>query len=129
MKLLLAAMLAASAATVHAAPLTIPVGETWVFTVRNGEPANAHKVAFSAKPTKGQLMISVRWLFGTNMIVRNNSPIAYTFRAELLSNGKTTATRPCDLPANGKPILEQWPQRADAVRISQFRTAAKQGRC
>jgi len=118
-----------AATPLQAAPLTVRTGETWLFTVKHGEPANARKVQSSAKPGKGQLMISVRALFGTNMIVTNNSPAAYTFRAELLRGGKVTAARPCDLPANGSPILEQWPQKADAVRISHFKKAGSEGRC
>ena len=129
MKVLLAAALLAFASIAQAAPLTVPVGESWTFTIKNGDPVNAHKVAATAKPAKGQIMISVRALFGTNMIVTNNSPVAYTFRAELLSGGKVTAARPCDLPAKGSPILEQWPQKADAVRISHFVAAGTEGRC
>lgn len=129
MKLVVAAILLASASAAHSAPLTVHTGESWVFTVENGEPANGRKVQSSARPGKGQLMISVRALFGTNMIVTNNSPVAYTFRAELLRGGKVTAARPCDLPAKGGPILEQWPQKAEAVRIGHFKKAGSQGRC
>lgn len=129
MKLVVAAILLASASAAHSAPLTVHTGESWVFTVENGEPANGRKVQSSARPGKGQLMISVRALFGTNMIVTNNSPVAYTFRAELLRGGKVTAARPCDLPANGAPIFEQWSQKAEAVRIGHFKKAGSQGRC
>jgi len=125
----LAAILLASAAMASAEPLTVRTGESWVFTVRNGEPADARKVDGKAKPARGQLMVTARALFGTNMIVTNNSAIAYTFRAELLQSGKAIAARPCDLPANAQPILEQWPQKADAVRLSRFQPAPRGGRC
>ena len=120
-------LLAGSAAT--AAPLTIKTGESWVFSVRAGEPTGARKVTSSAKPTHGQIMISVRRLMGTSMIVTNNSGAAWVFRAELLKGGKAAGAKSCTLPAKPDPVLEQWPQPADAVRISQFKPAPKDGSC
>ena len=64
-------LLLGSAAT--ASPLTVRTGETWVFSVRNGDPAGARKVAGSARPAKGQIKVSVRRLMGTSMFVTNNS--------------------------------------------------------
>ena len=118
-----------AAAPVEAAPLTVRTGESYVFTVKNGEPASARKVASSARPAKGQIMVSVRAMMGTMLIVTNNSPVAYTFRAELLQGGKVVAPRPCTLPANGRPILEQWKEKADAVRIGAFKRSSAEGRC
>jgi hypothetical protein len=129
MKLLVAALLLAAASAAHAGPLTVRTGESWLFTVQKGEPAYPRKVDASAKPARGQIMVTVRALFGTNMIMTNNSAVAYTFRAELLSADKPTAARPCNLPANGRPILEQWPQKADAVRIGNFQSVGSGGRC
>ena len=129
MRLITAALLLAAASGAHAEPLTVRTGESWVFTVQNGEPANAKKVEASAKPAKGQLMVTVRALFGTNMIVTNASSTAYTYRAELFVAGKPSGARSCALPANGQPTLEQWPQKADAVRISTFRPTGPGGRC
>jgi hypothetical protein len=128
-KILLAAMLLAGAAVAQAQPLTVRVGETWLFNVKDGQPANARKTAATAKPAKGELMVSVRSLFGTNMIMTNNSRDAYRFRAELLSGGKATTARTCSLPAKVEPILEQWTQKADAVRISDFQATGAEGRC
>ena len=128
MKLLFAVLLL-SAAPAHAAGLTVRTGETWIFEIKNGEPAQARKVTPSAKIPKGQVKVSVRALLGTAMTVTNNGPIAYTFRAELLKDGKATAARPCTLPANARPIFEQWEQKADAVRISNFTLAGAEGHC
>ena len=125
----LAAALFVLAAPAQAARLTVRTGETWLFTVKNGEPAQARKVTPSAKISKGQIKVSVRAMLGTAMTVTNNSPIAYTFRAELLKDGKATAARPCTLPANARPIFEQWEQKADAVRIGNFTLAGAEGRC
>ena len=123
------ALLLLAAAPVQSAPLTVKTGETWTFTLKNGRPSNAHKVASSAKPAKGQIVVAVRALMGTTMIVTNNGPVAYTFRAELLQRGKVAATHPCTLPANGKPIFEQWQQKAEAVRLSAFKAANSDGLC
>ena len=128
-KSLFLALAVVAAAPVQAAPLTVKTGETWAFTLKNGEPANARKVAASAKPAKGQIVVSVRPLMGTTMVVTNSSPVSYTFRAELLQGGKAVAPRPCTLPANAKPIFEQWQQKADAVRLSSFKRANADGLC
>ena len=125
----LAALLLFVAAPVQAASLTVKTGETWAFILKNGHPVGAHKVANSAKPAKGQIVVAVRPLMGTTMIVTNNSPVAYTFRAELLQGGKAIAARPCTLPADGKPIFEQWGQKAEAVRLSKFEHTDADGHC
>lgn len=123
------ALLLIAAAPAQAAGLTVRTGETWIFTIKNGEPAKARKVTPSAKIAKGQIKVSVRAMMGTTMIVTNNSPIAYTFRAELFQGGKVVAPRPCTLPANARPIFEQWKEKADAVRIGNFTAASADGRC
>ena len=110
-------------------PLTVRTGETWLFTVKHGEPAQARKVTPSAKIPKGQIKVAVRPMLGTAMTVTNNSPIAYTFRAELISGGKATVARSCTLPPNARPTFEQWQQKADAVRIGGFKIANADGRC
>ncbi|NUS99410.1 MAG: hypothetical protein HOP96_00345 [Sphingomonas sp.] len=126
---LIAAFLLLASAPAQAAGLTVRMGETWLFTVRNGEPAQAKKVPPSARIRKGQIKVSVRSMLGTAMTVTNNSPIAYTFSAELISGGKTTVARSCTLPANARPAFEQWEQKAGAVRISGFKVADANGRC
>ena len=113
----------------EAQPLTIRTGESWIFAVKDGQPADARKVEATAKPAKGQVMASVRAFLGTSLTVTNNSSTAYTFQAELLSRGKASAARSCTLPGGAKPIIEQWPQRADAVRIGNFKAAGAEGRC
>ena len=128
MKLLAAALLLLAAAPAQAAGLTVKLGETWLFTVKNGEPAQARKVPASAKIPKGQIKVSARSLLGTAMTITNNSPIAYSFQAELIA-GKATVARSCTLPANARPAFEQWEQKADAVRISKFKIADANGRC
>lgn len=129
MKLAFAFLLLAAASAASAQPLTVHTGESWVFTVKNGQPAGAHQVELSAKPGKGQIMVSVKPMMGTSMFMTNNSAVAYTFRAELIRDGKATAGRPCTLPAKARPIFEQWQEKADAVRIGHFEAAGTEGRC
>lgn len=129
MRLIAAAILLVAASAAQAAPLTVRTGESWLFNVENGEPVNARKVEGTAKAAKGQLMVTVRALLGTSMIVTNNSSTAYTLRAELFVAGKPSGARTCTLPTGAEPTLEQWPQKADAVRLSAFRPAGPGGRC
>ena len=126
---LIAALLLIAAAPAQVAVLTVRTGETWLFTIKNGEPAQARKVTPSAKIGKGQIKVSVRPILGTAMTVTNNSPLAYTFRAELISGGKATLARSCTLPAKARPVFEQWEQKAEAVRISDFKVAGADGHC
>jgi hypothetical protein len=126
---LIAALLLIAAAPAQAGGLTVPMGETWLFTIKDGEPAQARKVTPSAKIGKRQIKVAVRPILGTAMTVTNNSPIAYTFRAELISGGRATVARACTLPANARPVFEQWEQKADAVRISDFKAAGSDGHC
>ena len=125
--LILSFLLAATPA--QAAPLTVRTGETWLFTVKNGEPAQSRKIPASAEIPKGQIKVSVSSLLGTAMTITNNSPVAYTFKAELLSGGKATVGRSCTLPPGARPAFEQWDQKADAVRIGTFKIADANGRC
>ena len=119
--LLLAPLLAMTSAAA-AAPLTIHVGETWVFAIRDGQPTNAHKAALSTAPAKGQVRATVSALGGTTMTLTNAIGIAFTFRAELIAaDGKVTATRSCTLPASNRQAFESWPQRAVTVRIGSFK--------
>jgi hypothetical protein len=126
---LAAALLLLATAPAQAAGLTVRTGETWFFTIKDGEPANARRVSPSAKIPKGQIKVSVRPLLGTTMVVTNNSPIAYSFRAELLLEGKAILARSCTLPPNARPTFEQWQEKAEAVRIGSFKPASADGRC
>ena len=129
MKLAMGLLLLA-AAPVQAADLTIKTGETWIFAVKDNQPASAHKAAANAKPAKGQVRATVSALGGTTMTLTNATGISYTFKAELVgSDGKSVAARSCVLPANDRPIFESWTQRATAVRIGDFRPSDDEGRC
>lgn len=129
MKILVGAVMLAIASVAQTAPLTVRAGETWIFKVKDGQPADAHKVGPAVKPAKGEVMASVRSLFGTVLITTNNSGTAYSFNAELYPPANLTAVRTCALPSGGRPGLEQWVQKAQAVRISNFRAAGNENRC
>jgi len=128
-RFLLAALLALAPAVTHAAPLTVRTGETWLFSIKRGQPVKARKIDPTTTAPRGQVKVSVRAAFGTMMTISNNSAQAYTFDAQLIDDaGKAVAARSCTLPANNQPALENWPQKATAVRIGNFKPA-KGGRC
>jgi hypothetical protein len=125
-----AAALAVLSSAAAAAPLTIKTGETWMFELAKGEPVRARRVNASANPARGEIKASVTSLMGTTMTIVNNSPVSYTYRAQLLGVvGKVPAARTCTLPGGAKPSLEFWPARATAVRIGSFKRADADGNC
>jgi len=111
-----------------AAPVTIKAGESWVFAVEGGQPVRARKVPSSTKAGPGQIKASVVSTMGTTMTLTNNSRANYTFQADLVGapSGKS---RTCTLPASGGPVLEYWPVKATAVRLSTFKVASADGNC
>jgi len=129
LRIFVSLLLAVSAGSAAAAPLSVKPGESWAFRLADGDPVKAHKVSASAKPAKGEIMVSVRTFLGTMMTALNGTGRGYRFKAELVSAGKVSAARVCTLPASGDPIIEQWSGKpADAVRISRF-VPAKGGNC
>ena len=128
-RFLLAASLVTAPAVAQAAPMTIRTGETWLFSLDRGQPVKARKVEPTTAAPRGQVKVSVRAAFGTMMTISNNSAQAYTFDAQLIdATGKAVSARSCTLPAGNQPALENWPQKAAAVRIGNFKPA-KGGRC
>lgn len=129
MNRLLLAFALAVASPAAAEALIVRTGETWLFTIDKGQPTHAHKADPTAKPAPGEVKVNVRALFGTMMTISGNTPQGYTFQAQLVgADGKTMNVRACGLPPNNQPALESWPQKAEAVRISDFKPA-KDGRC
>ena len=109
--------------------LTVRAGETWLFSIQHGEPAQARKVDATAAPRPGEVKVSVKPLFGTMMTISNNSAQGYTFEAQLVgADGKAMPARTCTLPPRNQPALETWQQKATAIRIGKFRPA-RGGRC
>jgi hypothetical protein len=125
--LLLCALAVPTAAA--AEPLTIRVGESWSFSVSNGQPVKAHRVKAGAKPASGEIKATVTALGGTTMTLTNNSRTSYTFRTQLVGASSSGGNRTCALPAGIKPTLEYWPQKAKAVRIGDFRPTNEAGSC
>ena len=125
------AMLALAAASPASAEgLTIRTGETWIFSIAGGQPANPRRVAVSARPARNQIMVTVRAMLGTAMWVTNNSPVDYSYRAELLlANGPAGPAKACVVPANGRITLENWPKPAVAVRLRDFKPAPAGSLC
>lgn len=128
---LIAALLlaAASPATAKAPGLVVKTGESWLFAIYRGQPVRARKVNPSVKPPPGQVLVTLRAMMGTSLSITNNSPQAYIYRAELVGADKSADVRSCTLPANGRLSFEHWPEKASAVRLSDFKPAPKDGSC
>ena len=129
MKWLIAVILLFAPVAAPAKPLTVKVGESWAFQIKAGDPVKARKVAATAKPAKGEIMVTVKSFLGTMLTAVNATGRGWSFKAELLSGGKASPARTCTLPASGAPIMEQWQgKKAEAVRISKF-VPADGGNC
>ena len=129
MRLLLALLLLIAPVAAQAKPLTVKVGESWAFQIKGGDPVKARKVASTAKPAKGEIMVTVKTFLGTMLTAVNATGRGWTFKAELISKGKVSPARTCTLPASTTPTMEQWQGRsAEAVRISKF-VPADGGNC
>jgi hypothetical protein len=129
-RLTLTLIFAAYAAPLSAKPLTIRMGETWVFAVRGGAPVAARKVVVATAPAPGQFKISLQPMLGSTMTMTNNSRLDYAYRATLvLPNGKTGASKSCAVPANGRVAIEQWTRAVAAVRLDRFKPAPAGSLC
>ena len=129
MKWLLALTLLLAPLAAQARPLTVKVGESWAFQIKGGDPVKARKVAATARPAKGEIMVTVKSFLGTMLTAVNGTGRGWTFKAELLNNGKASPARTCTLPATTAPTMEQWQgKQAEAVRISRF-VPADGGKC
>jgi hypothetical protein len=122
-------VLLASPVAAQSPGITIKTGESWMFAISRGQPVRARKVAPSVKPAPGQVLVSLRSMMGTSLSIASNNPQAYTYSAELIGADKSVPVRSCTLPANGRLSFEHWPQKASAVRISNFKLATKDGNC
>jgi hypothetical protein len=119
-----------TAAPVVAKPLTVRMGETWVFTVATGQPANARKVDGKASPAPGEIKVTVQPVMGTTMSLINNSKFDYAYRAMFIQpNGTIGLSKTCAVPANGRLAMEHWPQPVAAVRLSDFKPAPAGSLC
>ena len=127
---ILALFALALATPAYAKPLTVRMGETWLFAVRHGAPVDARKVASATAPAPGQLKVSLQPLFGATMTVTNASRFDYAYRATLvLPTGATGTAKSCVVPANGKTAIEQWTKPVAAVRLDRFKPAPAGALC
>ena len=125
----LLALLAVSPAEAKSAGLTVKAGETWLFSLSRGEPVRARRAKPTASLEPGQILVTVRSMMGTTMTITSNNKQAYTYKAALIGATKVIPTRSCTLPANNRLSFENWPQKAAAVRLSDFKVATKGGAC
>jgi hypothetical protein len=126
----LALLALAAAAPVAAKPLTVRTGETWVFSVAHGQPANARKATPATRPANGEIKVTVQPLMGTTMTMTNNSRFDYAYRATLiLPGGKAGSAKICAVPADGRLAIEHWQEPVAAVRLSDFKPAPAGSLC
>ena len=124
-------LLAPSPLWAKPAGLTVRQGETWIFAISRGQPVRARRVDPAEEPERGEVHVTLSAMMGTTMTITNNNSISYTYRAELLGAGskKAPPSRTCALPAKGRLAIENWPQKASAVRLSNFKPAPSGGSC
>lgn len=122
-------LLSASPLPAQSPGLTIKTGESWMFAISRGQPVRARKVKPTVKPPPGQVVVTLRAMIGTSLSISSNSRQSYTYKAELIGADKVVPVRSCTLPANGRVSFEHWPEKADAVRISDFKVARQDGSC
>jgi len=121
---------ALAAAPLPAKPLTVRIGETWLFAVRAGSPVEARRVAATTAPAPGQFKVSLQPLLGSTMTMTNNSRFDYAYRATLvLPTGKLGAAKACAVPANGRVAIEQWTKPVAAIRLDRFTRAPAGSLC
>ena len=126
---LIAVLLLAAPASAQSPGLTIKTGESWMFAISRGQPVRARKVESTVKPPPGQVLVTLRAMMGTSLSITSNNRQSFTYKAELIGADKPAPLRSCTLPANGRMSFEHWPQKAEAVRISDFRVAREDGSC
>ena len=127
---ILALFALALANPVSAKPLTVRMGETWLFAVRHGAPVAARKVGSATAPAPGQFKVSLQPLLGSTMTITNNSRFDYAYRATLvLPDGKPGIAKSCAVPANGKIAIEQWTRPIAAIRLDRFKRAPAGSLC
>jgi hypothetical protein len=126
--LVLLSLLAAPAAA-QSPGLTVKTGESWMFAISRGQPVRARKVKPTVKPPPGQVLVTLKAMMGTSLSITSNNRQSFTYKAELIGADKPVPVRSCTLPANGRMSFEHWPQNANAVRISDFKVARKDGSC
>ena len=118
------------AAPACAKPLTVRMGETWVFTIADGQPAKARKADAKASPARGEMKVTLSPLMGSTMTISNNSRFDYAYRATLvLPGGKAGPAKSCAVPANGRLAMEHWKEQVAAVRLSDFKPAPAGSLC
>ena len=124
------ALLLLATTPLSAKPLTVRIGETWVFAVRGSAPINARKVAATTAPAPGQFKVSLQPLLGATMTITNNSRFDYAYRATLvLPTGKPGVAKACAVPANGRIAIEQWTRPIAAIRLDRFKRAPAGSLC
>jgi hypothetical protein len=99
------------------------MGETWIFSLANGQPANAHAAPPGSKPGPNELMVSLKPQIGSTMIVTNNTDRFLNYRATIIAPNGERPTSVCTLMSGGRAGFENWHGNIAAIRLSDFSPA------
>ena len=130
-RLAMACALLSQTGPVHAsgAPsdVTVRMGETWIFQLKDNRPVNARKAGADEKPATGDLVVTLSEAGGQTMMrVVNNTPEFINYHAFLIAaEGQHAKTRTsvCTLLSNGRSAFESWPYPVAAVQLTDFAKA------
>ncbi|NML07739.1 hypothetical protein [Sphingomonas sp. G-3-2-10] len=113
--------------------LVVRAGESWIFTVKDGLPADARPAARNDKPAKGEIFVTLEFEGGASvMAVTSNDEVWWNYRAFIVSKPghKGNRTSVCTLMNGERTAIERWPGPVPAIRLADFSFASdRQLRC
>lgn len=126
--IVVAALLLSAAAPQNAQPgLVIRAGESWIFTVKDGLPANPHRASGKDKPAKGEILATLEFEGnGSTLAVTSNDEVWWNYRAFIVAKPghKGNRTSTCTLMNGERTAIEQWPEAVPAIRLADFTFAS-----
>jgi hypothetical protein len=105
--------------------LLIKSGETWIFHLENGQPANPRTATEADKPGKDELKVSLSPDPGAMLTITNNTSQFLNYRAFITPKPgkKGTSTSVCTVMSNGRKAFEVWQNAVPAIRLADFTPA------
>ena len=102
-------------------------GETWLFKIKGGQPADLRQGGEDEKPGSDEIRVS---LDGGNMLVLNGSSIAYNYQAFIAEkpSDKGNRTSVCTLMPSAL-MHEIWPGNLPGIRLTNFSEASDSMGC
>jgi hypothetical protein len=109
--------------------LLIKSGETWIFHLEKGQPANPRPATKADQLGKDELKASLSLEAGAMLIITNNTSQFLNYHAFITPKpGKKGApTSVCTIMSNGRMAFESWPNSIPALRLADFTPAQEDG--